>query len=545
MFVRCPSNLRLDAAEKRLAQVEGFIKDHIPAQDREMIITELGLDPDWSAAYTANSGQQDAVIRIQLNEKRSKSSQEYAMLLRHVFATEPDFADLRVSFDTGGMVSTALNYGASSPIDIAISGRPRVEPSKGRFGRISDEAQDQADAEADHQMQLIVKKVRNAVAGVRGAADVRVLQRNDAPYQIIDVDRQKAAAAGLSTESVIEQVVAAMNSSVSINRNFWIDMRTNNQYFVAVQYPEEPDRKLEDVLNIFATGTAQPNTVRLSSLAKIRRSRGAVEINHTDLYRTYNIQVNTEGRDVSGVAHDIDQRLAELQAQRPQGVRWELKGEYKKMNESTSNLLIGLALASVLVYLLQVALFRSWVGPFIIMLTVPLGLIGVLTMLFLSDTTLNVQSQMGVIFLVGIAVNNGVLLVEFANKQRRLGAPVGKAITAAATIRFRPILMTFLATFLDLIPMAIGLGRGSEANVPLARAVVGGLLTSTALTLFVVPIMYSILIKDPLPPEVDLDADLAEEPEKPAVVAESEVPVEAASNGSGHFLPGVAPEGLM
>ena len=178
------------------------------------------------------------------------------------------------------------------------------------------------------------------------------------------------------------------------------------------------------------------------------------------------------------------------------------------MNESTFNLAVGLVLASLLVYLVQVALFRSWVGPFIIMFTVPLGLIGVLTMLFVTRTTLNVQSQMGVIFLVGIAVNNGVLLVDFANTQRKLGAPIHKAITAAAAIRFRPILMTFLATFLDLTPMAIGMGKGSEATVPLARAVVGGLLTSTCLTLIVVPIMYTLLLRDPLAPELDLEAEL-------------------------------------
>jgi multidrug efflux pump subunit AcrB len=166
----------------------------------------------------------------------------------------------------------------------------------------------------------------------------------------------------------------------------------------------------------------------------------------------------------------------------------------------------------VLVYLLQVALFRSWVGPFIIMFTVPLGLIGVLTMLYVTNTTLNVQSEMGVIFLVGIAVNNGVLLVEFANKQRKQGMSLRHAITTAAGIRFRPILMTFLATFLDLIPMAIGIGRGSEANVPLARAVVGGLLTSTCLTLFVVPILYTLLLRETDTDEADIEAELADEP---------------------------------
>ena len=224
--------------------------------------------------------------------------------------------------------------------------------------------------------------------------------------------------------------------------------------------------------------------------------------------------MNTENRDIAGVARDIEKRLKDFKV--PPRVTWELKGEYARMNEAFWNLLSGLAMAAVLVYLLQVALFRSWAGPFVIMFTVPLGLIGVMAMLFVTRTTLNVQSQMGVIFLVGIAVNNGVLLVDFANKQRRAGLNVAQAIQSAAAIRFRPILMTFLATFLDLIPMAFpswfGMARGGEATIPLARAVVGGLLTSTALTLFVVPIMFTLLIKDPLPPEVDLEAELAYEP---------------------------------
>src|SRR6266852_2846858 len=177
-------------------------------------------------------------------------------------------------------------------------------------------------------------------------------------------------------------------------------------------------------------------------------------------------------------------------------MRVSLKGEYSRMKDSFSSLGWGLAFAAILVYLLLVALFRSYLGPLIIMFTVPLGLIGVLTTLFVTHTTLNVQSEMGVIFLVGIVVSNGVLLVDFANKQRKLGAPVYQAITTAAAIRFRPIMMTFLATFLDLVPMAIGMGRGSEANVPLARAVVGGLLTSTFLTLLVVPILYTLMNRD-------------------------------------------------
>jgi multidrug efflux pump subunit AcrB len=486
MYVRCPSNLRLDAAEKRIAEVEKFLEREIPRDEREMIVSELGLDPDWSAAYTANSGQQDTVIRIQLTDRRSLSAQEYAVKLRHAFADDPNFSDLRVNFDTGGMVSTALNFGVSSPIDIQIEGGTR-----------------------DQAMQL-AQEIRREVAPIRGTADVRVNQRLDAPYMIFEVDRQKAANVGLSTRDVIEQVVAAMNSSVSIDRNFWIDPKSGNQYFVGVQYQEDPRATIEKLGNIFATGTKQSEPVTLSTLVHIRDDTGAVEVNHVSLYRTCNVLVNTENRDLGGVAADVAKKLKKLPV--PTGMRITLKGEYARMNESFVRLGVGLAGAAVLVYLLQVALFRSWVGPFIIMFTVPLGLIGVLTMLFLTGTTLNVQSLMGVIFLVGIAVNNGVLLVEFANKQRKLGASVKDAISTAAGIRFRPILMTFLATFLDLTPMAIGMGRGSEATVPLARAVVGGLLTSTFFTLVVIPILYTLLIKEGDASEADIEAELADQP---------------------------------
>jgi multidrug efflux pump subunit AcrB len=608
MYVRAPSYYNLDANTRKISRVEHFLNLFIPRQDRQLIVSELGLDPDWSAAYSANSGQQDTVIRIQLTDERTLTSQEYAIKIRHLFqeagknwqgfcrrqspvvklrllqafrkgkddaawaalrsnrrygpllqeprfsnrlagpeaATlladnrfqallhdrrfgrlliNPRFEDLNISFDTGGMVSAALNYGASSPIDIQIEGG------------------------SEQDAMALAKQIRGRVKDLRGAADVRILQRLNAPYLVLEVDRQKAAQVSLSASDVILQVVAAMNSSVSINRNFWIDAKTGNQYFVAVQYPEERGHSLEDLLNrVYATGPNQEQLVPLTSLLvhPLKRPLAAVEVNHLSLQRVFNVLVNTEHRDIGSLARDIKAELAQLQKQTDaRVVRLEkqarmlrikddagsrqrlrtlekdidrlkrlhpvLKGEYERMTESFTSLGGGLAMAAVLVYLLLVALFRSWLGPFIIMFTVPLGLIGVLTILYVTNTTLNVQSEMGVIFLVGIVVSNGVLLVDFANKQRKLGATVHTAITTAAAIRFRPILMTFLATFLDLIPMAIGMGKGSEANVPLARAVVGGLLTSTCLTLFVVPILYSWVNKDTNEPEIDIDKELADD----------------------------------
>ncbi len=471
MLIQAPSNYRLDASEKRIVEVEKFLERIIPAVERDMIVSEMGLCADWSAAYTQNSGQQDTVVRIQLTPARTLSAQQYAVKIRKLLAEEPGFSDLRVSFDTGGMISTALNFGASSPVDIQIEG-----------GTL-DQAMD------------VAREIRNRVVNVKGTADVRVAQRFDAPNLLINVDRQKAASVGLTARDVIMQVVAAMNSSVSINRNFWIDLKSGNQYFVAVQYSEDAERTIDSLKSVFATGTNQATPVQLSSLVNIYPNTAAVEINHSSLRRVIDVLVNTENRDIGSVASDIEKAIEDVPLSA--GMKINLMGEYARMNDSFRNLAKGMVLASILAYLLMVPLFRSFVGPLIIMVTVPLGLIGVLTMLYLTGTTLNVQSEVGVIFLVGIVVSNGVLLMDFATQLRKNGASPRDAISMAASIRFRPILMTFLATFLDLLPMALGLGgRGSEAITPLARAVVGGLLTSTGLTLFVIPILYTLLIHD-------------------------------------------------
>ena len=475
--VRAPSNLRLDATEARIKSVEAFLRQQVPAREREMIVSEIGLNPDWSAAYTSNAGQQDAIIRLQLNDERSHSAQEYAAAIRRAFLAHPDFADLRMAIDTGNMISAALNFGATSPIDIEISG-----------GSTTDSLD-------------VARHIRNLVAQVPGTADVRVNQRDDAPYLVLDVDRSKAAELGLTAEDVVLQVVVALNSSVSVNRNFWIDSHSGNQYFVGVQYPEAVDRTLEDVLALPVKGlSATP--INLGTVVIPRRTAGAVEINHAGLQRVANVLVNLEGRDLAGVASDIQQRLAGLAL--PDGVQITFKGEYARMQDTFQQLGMGLGLAVLLVYLLQVMLFRSWTGPGVILLSIPMGFIGVVWMLLLTGTTLNIQSLLGTIFLVGIAVNNGVLLVEAANPLQVKGLSAVEAIRAAAAIRFRPILMTFLATVLALLPMAIGLGHGHEATIPLARAVVGGMLSSTALTLFLVPVMYTLLIRR-VPPPVDLE----------------------------------------
>ena len=380
------------------------------------------------------------------------------------------------------MISTALNLGSMSPIDIEIS------------GGTPDEAMDYA------------RKIRHLIAGIQGAVDVRIAQRQDAPYLVLDVDRIKASELGLTAEDVIQQVVVALNSSVSINRNFWIDSQSGNQYFVGVQFPEDAEKSLEDVLNLPVKGPGT-SIINLGEVVTPRRTQGAVEIHHSGLKQVTNVLVNLEDRELSGVVGDIRKVIAETTVNG--NLRVEIKGEYGQMRKTFRDLAVGLALAVLLVYLLLVMLFRSWIGPAVILLTVPMGFMGVVWTLLATGTTFNIQSIMGCIFLVGIAVNNGVLLVEFANQRRLEGLSALDAMMSAASLRFRPILMTFLATVLALLPMAIGIGHGNEANVPLARSVVGGMFTSTTLTLLLVPVIY-VLICPKLRPPLDVEAALTE-----------------------------------
>jgi multidrug efflux pump subunit AcrB len=475
IYFRAPTGTKLEKTNERLDRFEAFVRETIEPDDLRMVISEVGTTTNWSAAYTPNSGPQDAVVKIQLREDRSRSAQEYASLLRRRFAErqaeDADFADLRIAFDTGGIVSAALNYGAPSPLEIqVIGGTPQAANAKAR-------------------------EIRDRVANVPGAVDVRIQQRLDYPQMLVEIDRRKAQLLGLDVPEVFQTVTTALNSSIVVDRNFWLDPRNGNQYWLAVQYEESSDRSLDEVRNIALRSRRGNEVVKLGTLVTFRRlDAGPAELTHDNLASVISVMVNVEGRDIGRVVADVQKRLHDLQL--PRGMVVRMAGEYQRMTEAFGNLGFGLALASVLVYLLMVAQFRSYLSPFIIMFTVPLGLIGVVAMLHATGTTLNVQSLMGVIFMVGLVVANGTLLVDFANNLRRKGAKVQEAIAAAAAVRLRPILMTFLATFLDLLPMALALGRGSEANAPLARAVIGGLLASTSLTLFVVPILYTLLVRD-------------------------------------------------
>ncbi len=470
--MRATPGLRIELTEKLTTRVEDFVRKTIPENERKMIIANMGVLFDWPAAYTPNSGSQDAFILVQLSDHHKESVFDYVDALRQNLPRE--FPGTEFNFDTGGILSAALNFGLPSPIDIQVEGNK---------------------LEVAHD---IAEKIKRFAQGVPGAADARIEQRLDAPQMNIEVDRVKAAQVGLSQDTIVKNIVTAFNSSINFAPSFWVDQNNGNHYFVGAQYREEDIKSLETAQDIPITDKPQPVPISLRNIAQFSYTTAPVEINHNNITRVTDVFVNVRGRDVGSVAADIErfiERIRNDRSQVPEGYFIQMRGEVKSMRESFQSLGFGFLLAVILVYLVMVFQFRSFLDPFIVMFAVPLGSIGVACMLFLTGTSLNIQSLMGSIMMVGIVVSFSVLLVEFANHLRAeaqdRGVPKSarEAIVEAAGIRLRPILMTGLSAILGLTPMAIAGG----ANIPLARAVVGGVMAAMVMVLFVVPILYLLL----------------------------------------------------
>lgn len=497
MYVRGRTGTRIEETEKRIAKVEQFVKGRI-GDDLEMVISEIGVVADWSAAYTPNSGPMDAVVKVQLKHDRNRSAQEYVQSLREGFAAASEFNDLEFAFDAGGLIRSAMNEGKSTPINIQITGK---------------------DLKKAHRL---AEALQQEIKKVDGVVDCRILQRLNYPQYIVDVDRSKAADVGLTQLDVMENLIATLNSSIQYNKKIiWIDPVSRNLYFVGVQYPEEDILSLDTLYDVVITSTAQKKSIPLRNVATIRRASVPAEVTHSTLQPTIDLTMSVTGRDLGHVADDvtavIDQfgtttgrgtwapydpdSLAPGQTKKNmEGSKLTLSGEYSRMLDTFRNQGLGLILATLLVYFLMVALFRSFLTPLVILSAVPFGLVGVVLVLYATQTALNVQSLLGMVFMVGIVVSNTVLLVDFAQQLQRTDklSPTG-AIIRAASIRVRPVVMTALAAFFALVPMALALARGSEANAPLGRAVIGGLVAGLVTTLLVVPCLYSLVIPDRRP----------------------------------------------
>jgi multidrug efflux pump subunit AcrB len=514
VYARAKSGTRIEVTEGYVEAVEQYVKQKLGA-DLEIVISEVGLTADWSAAFTPNAGPMDAVLKVQLVPHRKQSAQEAVDLLRRGFAGDPAFQaalsevharrlgagelpagtpafarnDLEFAFDAGGMIRSAMNEGKSTPINVRITAKNLVKARK------------------------VAERILAEVRGIDGVVDARIMQRLDFPQYMIEVDQAKAASLGLSQVDVMRNVVSAFNSSVQFNKkNFWIDPKSHNQYYVGVSYPEADITSFETLLDIPITSPAQKTSIPLRNLATLRKSDVPSEIAHTNLQPTMDLTMGVHGRDLGHVADDVGRLVArygearkdggwtpfdpEAEGNKPmEGARLALSGEYQKMQDTFRYQAMGMAGAVLLIYFLMVALFKSYVTPLVVLSAVPIGVVGVVLVLFATGTALNVQSLLGVIFMVGIVVSNTVLLTDFAENLRKAERLTPhEAILRAAAIRARPVIMTAAATFLALIPMSLGLARGSEANVPLGRAVLGGLVAGLVTTLLVVPCVYSLLV---------------------------------------------------
>ena len=435
----------------------------------------------------------DAVVKIQLNEERSKSAQEYVHILRTAFKDDR-FSDLEFSFDAGGMVRSAMNEGRSTPISVRVTGK---------------------DEKSAHKIATAIK---NEVKKIDGIVDARIIQRLNYPQYVIKVDRAKAAELGLTQEDVMRNVVAAFNSSIQFNKqNFWIDPKSKNQYFVGVQYYVNDIKSIETLLDIPITTNRpdKPKTViPMRNVVSIELNMVPTEVTHYNIQPTIELTMGVYGRDLGHVADDV-MKVIDTFGQAIEPGKWNpydpnsqekkrlpgsqivLSGEYRRMQDTFGSLAGGLTLAVTIIYFMTVTLDKSFLVPFCVHSAVPLLLIGVWPMLYFTGSSLNVQSLLGIVFSIGIKVANTILMTDMAQELRKHeGLSPLEAIRKAARMRVRPITMTALAAFFAMIPSALALERGSEANAPLARAILGGLLAGEPATLFVVPCLYAWMIRD-------------------------------------------------
>jgi multidrug efflux pump subunit AcrB len=373
-------------------------------------------------------------------------------------------------FSTGSLVEAVVSMGAPAPIDVQVVGA--------NFGIDNQVAQD------------IAGKLRLSPA----IADVFMPQDLDYPALRVDVDRLHAAKLGLTEREVLTNVITSLTSNQMIAPNLWIDPKNGNNYFLTVQYPEAQIRSIQDLRSIplHADGVGQPT--RLDMIANIERIQAPTEVDHYQIRRKLDIYARPSSENLGAAADYVSQVVAKEDI--PGNVNVAVRGSAEAMNASFKSFAIGLILSVVLLYLILVAQFRSFIDPFIILLALPPGISGVLLVLVLTGTTLNVMSLMGVVMLAGIAMSNSILMVEFAHHLRMEGRGVGEAIVESCRVRLRPILMTSLATIIGLLPMAMKLGEGSESYAPLARALIGGLLVSVVFTVFLVPAGFSLAYRD-------------------------------------------------
>jgi len=472
--LKAPTGTRLEITDQVVNQVEQIVRSIVPRNELKIIVSNIGTTPGFSSMYTSNSGPHTAFVQVGLADDHTLSSFQYMDLVRKRLRER--MPQLAAYFQTGGLVDAVLNLGLPAPLDIQVSG---------------------SNFEATHR---IAAEIAGRARTLTGVSDVLVPQDIDYPSLKLDVDRVHASQLGLNEKEVVGNVITALTSNAMIAPSYWVDPKSGNDYLLTVQYPEDLIHNFADLSAVPLRGTRSDHATQLDTVSSLRHIESPTEVDHYQLRREMDVYVAPSGEDLSGVLSSVQDIIQGTKL--PDGVRVTVRGSAQAMQTSFSAFGFGLILATLLVYLILVAQFQSFIDPLLILLAVPTGLTGVLLILFLTGTTLNVMSLMGVVMMVGIVVSNSILIVEFTNRLREEGRSLREAVSLACRVRLRPVLMTSLATLMGLIPMALKLGTGSEAYAPLARAIIGGLAVSVVLTVFIVPAAYYVVHRrDEVKPE--------------------------------------------
>jgi len=492
LHVRAPAATRIEATEHIFQEVEDKIREVIPERDLDLIVDDFGVPQrTYNLAFTDGStiNANDGVILVSLKDGHAPTA-DYVRRLRE--ALPASFPSVTFYFQAADMTTQILNFGLPAQIDARVVGRDRA-----------------TNVRVAHQL-------RRRVAAIPGIADAHLQQELDAPAFIANIDRSRALQLGLNAQAVANDLNISLSSSEQVSPNFWTDPTNGIPYYIAVQTPEHQESSLGELGNTPVSTTiasagpltsgllsnaamlqseAVPNIPGLlSNVATLRRDVTPTNLNQTNIQPVYDVYAAVQGRDLGSVSDDISKIAAELQKQLKPGNTIQVLGQIQSMNDSFRDLGIGLLFAAVFVYMLMVVNYQNFGDPFVVILALPATLCGIVTMLFITGTTLSVPSLMGAIMAVGVASANSILLVTFAREQQLAGRTAFRAAINAGHTRIRPVLMTAGAMIVGMIPMAIG-GAGEEQNAALARAVIGGLLFATPTTLLVVPYLFAVLRK--------------------------------------------------
>jgi multidrug efflux pump subunit AcrB len=472
--VRAPAGTRIEKTEQIFQAVENKIREVIPAEEREQIIDNIGLPArNYNLAFSDGTtiGINDGVILVTLKEGHPPTA-DYIHKLRQVLAAA--FPEDVFYFQAADMVTQILNFGIPAQIDVRTVGYDRANNL------------------------AVTRDLNRKLANVPGIADAHVQQELDAPEFYAIIDRARAAQFGQTANSIATNLNVSLASSVQVFPNFWTDPTTGTPYFLAVQTPEHRISTIDDLRNTpvgtFIAPGGNPVPGMLDNVATLTRDAIATNANHSNVQPVYEIYANVEGTDLGTVAAAINGLVAEAQTKLKPGNRIEVVGQIESMNNAFRDMGLGLLFAAVFVYLLMVVNYQNFADPFVVILALPATFCGIVTMLYITGTTLNVPSLMGAIMAVGVASANSILLVTFAREQQLAGMSAFDAAILAGRTRIRPVLMTAAAMVVGMLPMAIG-GAGEEQNAALARAVIGGLLFATPTTLLVVPYLFAMLRK--------------------------------------------------